>query len=109
MTRIEWNAIVARYTAALTARVNTHDPSLVPERDLAVADALLAVLEGERRLRATEGGCVDRVALRALAMGARDGSGPTVEFLSFEPAATFHDEGPDLVVRLLDEIDEAGQ
>jgi len=54
MTRDEWNALVARYTAALTLRVNVHDPALLPARDLAVADALLAVLDGERRLRATE-------------------------------------------------------
>jgi len=60
MTRDEWNALVARYTYALTTRVNTHDPALLPARDLAVADALLAVLEGERRLReAGRGTCLN--------------------------------------------------
>jgi len=54
MTRDEWNALVARYTAALTLRVNVHDPALLPARDLAVADALLGVLEGERRIMTPE-------------------------------------------------------
>lgn len=45
MIRSEWNALVARYTAALVTRVNTHDPALVQARDMAVADALLAVLD----------------------------------------------------------------
>ena len=59
MTRDEWNALVARYTAALTTRANTHDPALLPARDMAVADALLAVLDSERRIIDLHMGRVD--------------------------------------------------
>ena len=51
MTRDEWNDLVARYMAALERRMSAgDDPIMVNVRDKAVADALLAVLDGWQRI-----------------------------------------------------------
>lgn len=62
MIRDEWNALVARYTAALVTRVDTHDPALVSARDKAVADALLAVLDAWPTFRVPRPATTDATA-----------------------------------------------
>jgi len=50
MNHDEWYAIVARYTDAMKRRMQLQDPALITIRDHAVADALQAVLDADRKM-----------------------------------------------------------